>query len=170
MIPHLFNWIFGSITFIKNDLISSLIKETCLCNGWVPLQRTTTNQNAELWSLVSVYKFIHPKSLEHPKAQWTWQRRGRRVPIDRRVEDLLWNCVSHVRSYTHKVSPVWLHNVSWTRAKTDIPNCMGESPQASAWHKAYWNAESWRKSLPQRTRQLFIQYQRSLKTLTQVAL
>lgn len=57
MIPHLFIWSFGNIIFL-----ASLIKETCLCSGWIPLWRTTTSQNAELGSLVSESEFT-----EHPQ-------------------------------------------------------------------------------------------------------
>lgn len=83
-----------------------LIKEISLCNRRA-LQKTTTNQSGELWSPVTNRNINNktpvPKTQEGIIAEEGVERVERA-----RGTSLQWDCVSHVRSYTIKISPVWL--------------------------------------------------------------
>lgn len=58
---------------LQTNTVLTLIKETFLCNRQRPLQKTTANQNAELWSQVSP-----DNTTLAPKAQEPLQFRGQK--------------------------------------------------------------------------------------------
>lgn len=93
-------------------------------NRWKTLQKSTTNQNTELWSPVQMNTSTKYGTLG--KRRWNGHK-SQRLGGGGCCEI---TSPSNIKSYIHKVPPTWLPSVRGTRmTPMSTPNWVGKTPE-----------------------------------------